>query len=69
MDDLDEVLNRDTDGKINWLVSNFNELHQSVETIKNNHLYHIEKDINLFKNTVLSVVLVGLSALTGVNLL
>ena len=33
MDDLDEVLNRDTDGKINWLVSNFNELHQSVETI------------------------------------
>ena len=49
MDDLDEVLNRDTDGKINWLVSNFNELHQSVETIKNNHLYHIEKDISLLK--------------------
>ena len=69
MDDLDEVLNRDTDGKINWLVSNFNELHQSVETIKNNHLYHIEKDINLLKKTVLSIVLVGVTALTGVNLL
>ena len=69
MDDLDEVLNRDTDGKINWLVSNFNELHQSVKTIKNNHLYHIEKDINLLKKTVLSIVLVGVTALTGVNLL
>ena len=69
MDDLDEVLNRDTDGKINWLVSNFNELYQSVETIKNNHLYHIEKDINLLKKTVLSIVLVGVTALTGVNLL
>ncbi len=69
MDDLDEVLNRDTDGKINWLVSNFNELHQSVETIKNNHLYHIEKDINLLKKSVLSIVLVGITALTGVNLL
>ena len=69
MDDLDEVLNRDTDGKINWLVSNFNELHQSVEIIKNNHLYHIEKDINLLKKTVLSIVLVGITALTGVNLL
>ena len=69
MDDLDEVLNRDTDGKINWLVSNFNELHQLVETIKNNHLYHIEKDINLLKKAVLSIVLVGVTALTGVNLL
>lgn len=69
MDDLDEVLNRDTDGKINWLVSNFNELHQSVEIIKNNHLHHIEKDINLLKKTVLSIVLVGVTALTGVNLL
>ena len=69
MDDLDEVLNRDTDGKINWLVSNFNELDQSVETIKNNHLYHIEKDISLLKKTVLSIVLVGITALTGVNLL
>ena len=69
MDDLDDVLNRDMDGKINWLVSEVTELNQSVSTIKDNHLFHIEKDIGLFKRTVLFITLAGASLLTGVNLL
>ena len=69
MDDLDDVLNRDMDGKINWLVSEVTELNQSVSTIKDNHLFHIEKDIGLLKRTVLFITLAGASLLTGVNLL
>ena len=69
MDDLDDVLNRDMDGKINWLVSEVTELNQSVSTIKDNHLFHIEKDISLLKRTVLFITLAGASILTGVNLL
>ena len=69
MDDLDDVLNRDMDGKINWLVSEVTELNQSVSTIKDNHLFHIEKDIGLLKRTVLFITLAGVSILTGVNLL
>ena len=49
MEDLDEVLNRDMEGEINWLVSNVNNIETRVSIIESNHLTHIEKDIQLIK--------------------
>jgi len=39
--DIDEVLSRDTEGKLNWLVGEVTEIKQDVSVIKNNHLSHI----------------------------
>ena len=36
--DLDDVLQRDTDGKVTWLVSTVNDIDKRVEVIETNHL-------------------------------
>tara|TARA_R110000751_G_C13418480_1_gene439961 strand:+ start:82 stop:291 length:210 start_codon:yes stop_codon:yes gene_type:complete len=69
MSELDEVLNRDTDGKVTWLVSKVNTIDQRIDTIEGNHLHHIEKDISMIKKVgIWSLIVVG-TLLTGINLM
>ena len=69
MSELDEVLNRDTDGKVTWLVSKVNTIDQRIDTIEGNHLHHIEKDISMIKKIGLSTIIIIGSILTGINLM
>lgn len=69
MSNLDEVLNRDTDGKINWLVAEVSEVKSDVNTIKNNHLFHIEKDMNLLKRWIYGLTAFVITALTGIKVM
>tara|TARA_R100000773_G_scaffold44146_1_gene44270 strand:- start:11662 stop:11871 length:210 start_codon:yes stop_codon:yes gene_type:complete len=67
MEDLDEVLNRDIEGKINWLVSNVSNIENRVSIIESNHLTHIEKDIQLIKKVGMMVITAAVTILTGIN--
>lgn len=67
MDDLDEVLNRDMEGKINWLVSNVSSIENRVSIIESNHLTHIEKDIQLIKKVGMIFITAAVTVLTGIN--
>lgn len=69
MDDLDEILEKDVDQKINWLISQVYDLRYEVSTIKNNHLAHIDMDISDLKRKVYIVGSVIVTFLTGQNLL
>lgn len=67
MEDLDEVLNRDMEGKINWLVSNVSSIENRVSIIESNHLKHIERDIQLIKKVGMMVITGAVTVLTGIN--
>ena len=67
MEDLDEVLNRDMEGKINWLVSNVSSIENRVSIIESNHLTHIERDIQLIKKVGMMVITGAVTVLTGIN--
>lgn len=67
--DLDDVLQRDTDGKVTWLVSTVSDIDKRVEVIETNHLSHIEKELNLLRKGLLIIAGVGLTLLTGMNIL
>tara|TARA_R110002167_G_scaffold111007_1_gene282272 strand:+ start:1545 stop:1754 length:210 start_codon:yes stop_codon:yes gene_type:complete len=67
MEDLDEVLNRDIEGKINWLVSNVSNIDYRVSIIESNHLTHIEKDLLMIKRVGISAITILVTALTGIN--
>jgi hypothetical protein len=67
--DLDDVLSRDTDGKLNWVVGAITEVQNDVSTIKNNHLFHIEKDMALLKKIVGGIVIFLISAFTGIQVM
>lgn len=67
--DLDDVLQRDTDGKVTWLVSTVNDIDKRVEVIETNHLSHIEKELNILRKGLLIIAGVGLTLLTGMNIL
>tara|TARA_R110001599_G_scaffold282_6_gene1249 strand:- start:45681 stop:45899 length:219 start_codon:yes stop_codon:yes gene_type:complete len=67
--DLDEVLERDSDGKINWLVSKVNDIDTRVHTIETNHLFHMEKDMAMLRKGVFILAGIGITYLTGVQLL
>tara|TARA_R110000744_G_scaffold16494_1_gene45424 strand:+ start:176 stop:394 length:219 start_codon:yes stop_codon:yes gene_type:complete len=69
MSDLDEVLERDSDGKINWLVAKVNDIDTRVHTIETNHLFHIEKDMSMIRNGIYLLAIIGITYLTGVQLL
>lgn len=69
MSDLDEVLQRDTDGKVTWLVSKVSELDNRVETIETNHLVHIEGEIKSLTKTVSIILAIGFSLITGINIM
>ena len=67
--DLDDVLQRDTDGKVTWLVSTVNDIDKRVEVIETNHLSHIEKELRILRKGLLIIAGVGLTLLTGMNIL
>ena len=67
MEDLDEVLNRDMEGKINWLVSNVCSIENRVSIIESNHLKHIERDIQLIKKVGMMVITGAVTVLTGIT--
>ena len=67
MEDLDEVLNRDMEGKINWLVSNVSNIENRVSIIESNHLTHIERDIQLIKKVGMIFITGAVTVLTGIN--
>ena len=67
--DLDDVLQRDTDGKVTWLVSTVNDIDKRVEVIETNHLSHIEKELGMLRKGLLIIAGVGLTLLTGINIL
>jgi len=69
MSDLDEVLERDSEGKINWLVSKVNDIDKRVHTIETNHLFHMEKDMLMLRRGVYILAAIGVTYLTGVQLL
>tara|TARA_A100001391_G_scaffold40259_2_gene22534 strand:+ start:6227 stop:6457 length:231 start_codon:yes stop_codon:yes gene_type:complete len=69
LSDLDEVLQRDTDGKITWLVSKVSDLDNRVETIETNHLVHIEGEIKSLAQKVSIILMVGFSIITGINIM
>ncbi len=69
LEDLDEVLQRDAEGKINWLVSKVNHLDSRVETIETNHLVHIEGEIKSLTKTVSIILAIGFSLITGINIM
>ncbi len=66
---LDDVLQRDTDGKVTWLVSTVNDIDKRVEVIETNHLTHIEEEINILRKGMMIIAGVGLTILTGMNVL
>ncbi len=67
--DLDEVLSRDTEGKITWLVSEVSELKTDIHIIKENHLSHIEKDMATLKNGLITLGTVVVTILTGTQVM
>jgi len=67
--DLDDVLSRDSDGKLNWLVSEVTDMRQDISIIKNNHLHHIEKDMATMKKVLGGVVAFLVTAFTGVQVM
>jgi len=69
MTDLDDVLQRDMEGKVTWLVSTVNDIDQRVEKIETNHLAHIEKEFILLRKAIVIIAGVGLTLLTGMNIM
>ena len=69
MKDLDEILNKDQESKINWLVGEMYYLKQEIKTIKTNHLHHINEDIVMLKRKLYIISGIIISFLTGQNLL
>jgi len=67
--DLDDVLSRDSDGKLNWLVSEVTDMKQDISIIKNNHLHHIEKDMATMKKVLGGVVTFLVTAFTGIQVM
>ena len=67
--DLDDVLQRDMDGKVTWLVSTVSDIDKRVEVIETNHLSHIEKELGLLRKGFLLIAGVGVTILTGMNIL
>ena len=59
----------DTDGKVTWLVSTVNDIDKRVEVIETNHLSHIEKELGILRKGLLIIAGVGLTLLTGMNIL
>jgi len=67
--DIDEVLGRDTEGKLNWLVGEVTEMKQDINTIKTNHLFHIERDMNTMKQILKTVIGFLVLTFTGIQVM
>ena len=69
MKDLDEILNKDQESKINWIVGEIYYLKQELKTIKTNHLHHINEDIIMLKKKLYFITGLIVTFLTGQNIL
>ena len=69
MKDLDEILNKDQESKINWIVGELYYLKQEIRNIKSNHLHHINEDILVLKKKLYIISGVIITFLTGQNIL
>ena len=69
MKDLDEILNKDQESKINWIVGELYYLKQEIRNIKSNHLHHINEDILVLKKKLYIISGVNITFLTGQNIL
>ena len=67
--DLDDVLSRDIDGKLIWVVGEITDIKNDISLIKDNHLTHIEKDLATMKKIVAGVVAFLVSAFTGIQVM
>ena len=69
MSELDEVLGRDSDGKLNWLVGKVTDITEDISIIKSNHLFHIERDLRRLSKVVGGIVVFLVSAYTGIQVM
>lgn len=69
MKDLDEILNKDQESKINWMVGEIYYLKQEMKIIKTNHLHHINEDIIMLKKKLYLITGAILTFLTGLNMM
>lgn len=67
--DLNDVLSRDIDGKLIWVVSEITDIKNDISIIKDNHLTHIEKDVATMKKIIAGVVAFLVSAFTGIQVM
>jgi len=67
--DLDEILEKDEESKINWMISEIWEIKHEIKNIKSNHLHHINEDINLLKKKLYVISTMIVAFLTGQNIL
>ena len=67
--DLDDVLSRDIDGKLIWVVGEITDIKNDISIIKDNHLTHIERDLSTMKKIVGGVVAFLVSAFTGIQVM
>jgi len=69
MRDLDEILGKSQDEKINWLVGEVYQIKHEITSIKTNHLYHLNNDISILKHRMYVIGALIVTFLTGQNLL
>jgi|TARA_R100000353_G_C6511732_1_gene196769 hypothetical protein len=69
MKDLDEILNKDQESKINWMVGEIYYLKQEMKIIKTNHLHHINEDIIMLKKKLYLITGAIVTFLTGLNMM
>lgn len=69
MKDLDKILEKDQESKINWMISQIWEIKHEITIIKSNHLHHINEDIVLLKRKLYVISAMIVAFLTGQNVL
>jgi len=67
--ELDELLDSDQDTKINWLIGQVYEIRYEINTIKDNHLFHLDEEIKLLKRKFYYISTAVVTILTGQNIL
>jgi hypothetical protein len=67
--DLDEIMSKDQEAKINWLIGEVYHIKQNIKTIKSNHLHHINEELGYIKRKLYLVSGIIITILTGQNLL
>ena len=66
---LEDALNGDLDEKVNWLINSQVETNKDIDSIKNNHLSHIETDMALIKSRIWWMTAFIISVVTGQNVM
>ena len=66
---LEDALNGDLEEKANWLINSQVETTKDIESIKDNHLSHIETDMALIKQRIWWMTAFIISVVTGQNVM